>query len=110
MSVLLKQTIRRANSRQRFLTRVNANTLLKLEKDILTNESKTNDATVITLKITCLFAIIKTLSLIALFILSSLRDVFRRGKFTEAPVHVDFTAHTFFVALQEWIEINKLYN
>lgn len=87
------------HSRRRFLTRVNANTLLKPEKDILANESKTNDATVITSKVTCLFAIIKTLSRIALFILSSSRGVFRRGKFTEALVHADFIA--FFVALQE---------
>lgn len=95
MSVLLKQTIRSANSRRRFLTRVNANTLLKPEKDILANESKTNDATVITSKVTCLFAIIKTLSRIALFILSSSRGVFRRGKFTEALVHADFIARVF---------------
>lgn len=96
VSVLLKQTIQSANSRRRFLTHVNANTLLKPEKDILANESKTNDVSRnYPQSNICLFAVIKTLSRIALFILSSLRGVFRRRKFTEALVHVDIIAYVF---------------
>lgn len=101
VTVLLRQTIQSANSRRHFLTHVNANTLLKPEKDILANKSKMNNVTVIICKVICLFAVIKTLSHIVISALSSsLRNIFRCGKVTDVDLFFPFTLiiyHVFFM-------------
>jgi len=62
------------------------------EKDILANESKTNDAAVITRKATCLFAVIKTLSHIVIFS----RHCVRTTTFSDVenlPIWISFHIH-----------------